>query len=84
MTVSNGKPNERCSPSCQPAPMPSSTRPWLTWSAVVAERASTEGWRNVAGDTSVPSLIVLVSAASALIVLQASSEPRLAPPPSDW
>ena len=46
-------------------------------------RASTDGWRNVAGETSVPSLIVVVSAASALIVLQASSEPVFGGPPSD-
>ena len=84
LVVSNGNPNARCSPSCQPAPRPSSTRPLLTWSAVTTSRASTDGWRNVAGETSVPSLIVVVSAASALIVLQASSEPALGLPSSDW
>ena len=78
--LSNGKPNARCSPSCQPAPIPSSTRPPETWSAVTTLRASTDGWRNVAGDTSVPSRSVVVSAASALIVLQASSDPLRRPP----
>jgi hypothetical protein len=37
----------------------------------------------VAGDTSVPSLTVLVTAASAAIVAQASSDPRPACPDTD-
>ena len=35
-------------------------RPPDTWSAVTTSRASTEGWRKVAGETSVPSLSVVV------------------------
>ena len=53
------------------------------WSAVTTLRASTDGCRNVTGDTSVPSLSVVVCAASALIVPNASSEPVFGPPPSD-
>ena len=53
----NGKPYAVCSSAFQPAPRPSSTRPPETWSAVAAAFASSEGWRNVTGETSVPSRI---------------------------
>lgn len=46
------------------------------WSALTASFASTEGWRKVVGDTIVPSRNVEVTAPSAAIVDQASSEPR--------
>ena len=72
----NSKPWARCSPSCQPAPSPSSTRPPDTWSAVTTILASTDGCRKVAGETSVPSRMRLVRAASAARVAQASSDPR--------
>ena len=64
----NGKPYASCSRSCQPAPMPRSIRPPETWSAVTTSLASTDGWRKLAGETSVPSRSFVVSAASALIV----------------
>jgi hypothetical protein len=51
-------------------------RPPETWSAVVASLPRTDGWRNEAGETIVPRRSVLVRAASALIVPQASSAPR--------
>ncbi len=79
----NGKPCARCSRSSQPVPMPSSMRPPEMWSAVTALRASTEGWRNVAGETSVPSRSCEVIAASAHSVPQASSEPRAPSPSTD-
>jgi len=44
--------------------------------AVVTSLASVEGWRNVAGETIVPSRSVEVTAASALSVPHASSDPR--------
>ena len=79
----NGKPYARCSASFQPVPMPSSIRPPEMWSAVTAFLASTEGWRNVAGETSVPSRTVDVIAASPHSVAHASSEPRDATPSTD-
>ena len=72
----NGKPCASCSRACQPAPMPSVTRPLEIWSAVATTLASTEGWRKVAGETSVPRRSVVVSAPSAASVVHASSEPR--------
>ncbi len=60
----------------QPAPIPTSTRPPETWSAVTAAFASTAGWRKVAGETIVPRRSFTVVALSAVIVPQASSEPR--------
>ncbi len=78
-----GNPCARCSASFQPVPMPSSTRPPEMWSAVTALRASTEGWRNVAGETSVPSRSRDVIAASADSVAHASSEPRPPTPSTD-
>ena len=47
-------------------------RPPETWSAVAAAFASSAGARNVAGETSVPKRSVVVRAASAAIVVQAS------------
>ena len=41
--------------------------------------ASTEGWRNVTGETSVPSRMRSVRAAMAASVAQASSEPASSP-----
>ena len=43
---------------------------------MTAALASTEGWRNVTGETSVPSRSVEVMAASPETVPHASSEPR--------
>ena len=63
--------------------MPSSIRPPEMWSAVTAFFASTEGWRNVAGETSVPSRSDDVIAASAHIVAHASSEPRDSSPSTE-
>ena len=45
------------------------------WSTVTAFFASTDGCLKVAGDTSVPSRMREVTAASAASVAQASSEP---------
>ena len=55
-------------------------RPPDTWSAVQATLASSDGCRNVAGDTMVPSRMRSVYAASAVSVAQASSEPRPSAP----
>ena len=77
------KPIAVCSISDQPVPMPSSIRPLETWSAVVTSLASTDGWRKLVGDTIVPSRSVVVRAASALIVPQASSAPRSPAPITD-
>ena len=63
--IGNGNPCVRCSSSHQPAPMPSSTRPPLTRSTVIAAFANTAGRRNVTGETRVPRRIVVVDAASA-------------------
>ncbi len=71
-----------CSSVHQPAPMPISTRPPEISSTVAADFASTDGRRNVTGDTSVPSRIRSVSAASAASSAQASVEPR-PPTPSE-
>ena len=79
----NGKPIAVCSTSDQPVPMPSSIRPSDTWSAVVTSLASTDGWRKLVGETIVPSRSVVVRAASALIVPQASSAPRSPSPITD-
>ena len=72
----NGKPKLRCSSRYQPAPSPSSTRPPEMWSTVVTAFATSEGWRNVTGETIVPSRSRLVRAAIAARVVQASCEPR--------
>ena len=72
----NAKPYAACSRSFQPAPNPSSTRPPETWSAVTTTFASSDGWRNVAGETIDPSRMRCVTPASAVSVAQASSEPR--------
>ena len=53
------------------------------WSAVTADLARTDGWRNVAGETSVPSRSVLVVAASPQIVDHASSDPRVVSPSTE-
>ena len=42
------------------------------WSTVATAFASSDGWRKVAGETSVPKRSSLVSAASPAIVVQAS------------
>ena len=76
-----GKPYASCSGSLQPVPIPTSTRPPETWSTVATTLASSDGCRKVAGETSVPRRTVLVTAASAARVAQASSEPR-SPRPS--
>ena len=56
--------------------MPTSSRPPEMWSTVTAIRARTLGWRNVDGETSVPSRIRSVRAASPASVVHASSEPE--------
>ena len=56
--------------------MPSTMRPPEISSAVAAFRASSDGWRNVAGETSVPSSSLVVRAASPAIVAHASSAGR--------
>ena len=71
----NGKPKRSCSACHQPVPKPTSMRPPDTWSAVSASLARTAGARNVTGETSVPSRMPSVTAASAQIVPQASSAP---------
>ena len=58
-------------------------RPPETWSAVTASFASTDGWRKLDGETIVPRRSVVVRAASALIVPQASSEPFSFAPETD-
>ena len=58
-------------------------RPPETWSAVQATFASSDGWRNVAGETIVPSRMRSVTAASAVTVAHASSEPRSVAPNTD-
>ena len=55
--------------------MPTSTRPPEMWSTVTAARASTDGCRNVTGETSDPSRSFVVTAASPASVVQQSSEP---------
>jgi hypothetical protein len=72
-----------CSISDQPVPSPSEIRPLEMWSAVVASFASTDGWRKLDGETIVPSRSVVVRAASAQSVPQASSEPRSPSPITD-
>ena len=74
-----GKPNSACSRLNQPAPSPSSARPPEMWSTVLAALASTDGCRNVAGETIVPSRIRSVRAARPASVVQASSEPSAGP-----
>ena len=73
------KPYASCSDSNQPAPRPSSTRPPEMWSTVATILASTGTRRNVTGETIVPSLIRLVTAASPASVAHASSEPAGSP-----
>ena len=68
-------PYARCSASNQPAPSPSSTRPPDIWSTCATEMASGPGSRKVAGVTSVPSRIRLVSRASPASVIHASVGP---------
>ena len=76
-----GKPYAACSSSFQPVPSPSSTRPPEMWSAVTASFASMDGWRKVAGETSVPSRSADVTAARPQIVPHASrAAPSRAPP----
>ena len=70
------KPKAVCSASCQPAPRPSSTRPPEMWSIAVTVLASTDGWRNVAGETSTPRRRRVVTAARPASVVQVSSDPR--------
>ena len=77
----NAKPQARCSASYQPAPIPSSTRPPETWSTVTTLLASTAAWRNVTGETSVPSRSRSVRAARAASVVHASSDPASPPRP---
>ena len=63
-------------PRTTPAPSPSSTRPFETWSAVTTDFARTDAPdRNVTGDTNVPSRSRSVRAPSAASVVQASSAP---------
>ena len=72
-------PNARCSASYQPAPRPSSIRPFEMWSTVLTMLARTDGWRKVAGETMVPSRMRSVRAARADMMAQASM--ALAPGP---
>jgi hypothetical protein len=58
--------------------------PPAMWSAVTTFFASTEGWRNVTGETRVPRRSEEVAAARPQIVAQASSEPRSDWPITDW
>jgi hypothetical protein len=64
-------------------PEASSTRPPEMWSTVAATRASSEGWRKVAGETMVPSRMRPVCAATPASVVQASSEPRSSAPKTE-
>ena len=79
----NGNPNASCSIWYQPAPNPTSTRPPEMWSTVVALWASTDGGRNVTGETIVPRRIREVCAAMPASVVHASSEPRPIRPSPD-
>ena len=79
----NGRPNFRCSVSCQPVPSPSSTRPPDRPSATSASFASTTGGRNVTGETMVPSWIRFVTAASAHSTPHTSSEARPSAPTTE-
>jgi hypothetical protein len=45
LTVPSAMPYAACSFSCQPAPTPSVSRPWLTWSTAAAILARTAGCR---------------------------------------
>ncbi len=65
-------PNDRCSRSYHPVPMPSSTRPPLIASTVATMMASWPGCRNVPAVTSVPSLTLLVWMARPASVVQES------------
>ena len=56
----------------QPAPMPSSSRPFDTTSSVAAMFASTDGWRYGLPVTSTPSRSRVVACASAASVIQPS------------
>ena len=76
-------PYAACSPSYQPAPRPSSTRPPLIASACATWIASGPGRRNVTGVTSVPSRIREVSRPSAASVIHASVEPGAERPFAD-
>ncbi len=70
-----------CSPSYQPVPRPSSTRPPLIWSTCATLIASTPGSRKVPAVTRVPRRIVEVSRASPASVTQASVGPGSPAPP---
>ena len=72
----NGKPNASCSASIQPVPIPSEMRPPEISFAVAEAFASTAAGRKVTGETSVPSSIRSVRAASAGSTVQASSAAR--------
>ena len=63
--VPNSIPNERCSSSNQPAPMPSCARPADTMSSVVTVFASTAGLRYVLPVTRAPRRTLEVSRARA-------------------
>ena len=71
----NGMPYAACSRSNQPAPRPSSTRPPDIWSTCATWIARIPGWRKVADETSVPSLMRLVSRARPARVVQESVGP---------
>ena len=68
----NGKPKRRCSPSCQAAPRPSSTRPPLISAMLATSLATLPGWRNVTGETIVPCRSRSVTSTSPAIVAKAS------------
>ena len=76
-------PNASCSRSNQPPPRPSTDRPPLIWSTVVASFAVRPGFRNVLAATSSPILARVVTAATAASVAQPSSLPSSGSPSSD-
>ena len=65
-------PKRSCSGTNQPAPKPSSSRPFETWSSVTAICAIRAGWRNVFELTSTPTRMRSVRAASAASSVQPS------------
>ena len=67
-------PNAFASSSFHPAPMPSSQRPPLRWSMVMAAFASTPGGRKSAQKTRQPTRTRRVSLASAAIVATPSND----------
>ena len=69
----NSMPLAACSQSHQAAPIPTSRRPWLSWSMVAAMRARMAGWRKLLALTSTPPRMPSVWAKRAASVVHASS-----------